>query len=150
MRRADLVGGTGLLVLGIAFSWVALQYPYRTPTGPGSGFLPFWLGLALAALAAVLLVRTARSRHPGSPWLPAGAALRRLLLVLSGTVAFVALLPTLGMALATALFIAGMLCALGAARWPVAATIAAAVALVNYLVFTYWLRVPFPIGVLGF
>ena len=34
--------------------------------------------------------------------------------------------------------------------WPLTVSVAAATAGLNYLVFTYWLRVPFPVSVLGF
>ena len=34
--------------------------------------------------------------------------------------------------------------------WPLTIAVALAVAGVNFLVFTRWLRVPLPVGVLGF
>ncbi len=78
MRRADQIAGAGLLLLGVAFSGMALwKYTYWGPTGPGSGFLPFWLGLAMAVLAAGLVLGTRRAGRPGARWLPVGAGLRR-------------------------------------------------------------------------
>ena len=133
MRRADQIAGAGLLLLGVGFSGMAVwKYTYWGPTGPGSGFLPFWLGLTMAVLAAGLLLGTRRAREPGARWLPEGAGLRRLAIVLGVTAGLVALLKVVGMAVGTVLAIS-----LGAAAF-------------NYLVFTYWLRVPFPVGVLGF
>ena len=45
MRRADRIAGAVLLALSLAFSAGALKfYTYTGPGGPGSAFLPFWLG----------------------------------------------------------------------------------------------------------
>ncbi len=140
-----------MLALALAFSFAALEnHTYWGPNGPGPAFLPFWLGLAMALLAALLLVGALRSRDPGPAWLPRGIGLRRLALVLAATVAFVALLSVLGMALATALFIIFLMRRLDRHPWPLTLTVALAIAAINYLVFTFWLRVPFPLGVLGF
>jgi hypothetical protein len=65
-------------------------------------------------------------------------------------VAFVVLLPWLGMAPTTVLFLIGILWLLEGHSWPAAVGIALATAAVNWAVFAWWLRVPFPPGVLGF
>ena len=151
MRRADRITGAALFVLALAFSAGALRYySYWGPNGPGPAFLPFWLGLVMALLAALLLIRALRSRDPGAAWLPRGEGLKRLALVLGVTIAFVALLNVLGMALATVLFLVTLMRRLDRTPWPLTLAVALSVAGVNYLVFTFWLRVPFPVGVFGF
>lgn len=151
MRRADRITGATLVVLSLAFSAAALKYyTYWGENGPGPGFLPAWLGLVMAALGALLLVGSLRARGPSPDWLPDHAGLRRLALVMGATVAFVALLGVLGMALATALFIVVLVRGLGGHRWRLALGVAVGLAAINYLVFTFWLRVPFPVGVFGF
>jgi hypothetical protein len=151
VRRADRVGAVLLLAFGVWFATVALRnYTYWGATGPGSGFFPFWLGLAMAVLAALLLVRSARERDPGPGWIPRGRGAARLLGVLGASVAFVALLPWLGMAVGTVLFLVVILKGLEAHGWSTSMAIALATAAVNWAVFTWWLRVPFPVGLLGF
>ena len=151
MRRADRIGAVLLLLFGAWFAAVALRnYKYWTATGPGSGFFPFWLGLAMAVLAALLLVRAARETEPGVDWLPRGRGAVRFLGVLAGVVAFLVLLPWLGMAVTTVLFLVGILRLLERHSWPAAVTIALGTAVVNWAVFAWWLQVPFPTGVLGF
>jgi putative tricarboxylic transport membrane protein len=151
VRRADQIGGLLLLVFGLWYTAVALRYyPYWAPAGPGSGFLPFWLGVAMSALAALLLVQVARAAEPGPTWLPAPAARRRLGRLFGLTVLFVALLKVIGMLLGTVLFLIAVLRGLEGYRWPTALAIAVGVAAFNYLVFTYWLGVQFPVGPLGF
>jgi putative tricarboxylic transport membrane protein len=151
VRRADRIAGAGLLALGVAFSAGALkQYDYWGPNGPGPAFLPFWLGLAMAVLAALLLVGALRSGDPGEAWFPRGDSLRRLVLVLGATTALVVLLNVVGMVLGTLLFLIGLFRFLDRQPWPLTVAVAAAIAGLNFLVFTYWLRVPMPVGPFGF
>jgi putative tricarboxylic transport membrane protein len=151
VRRADRVAAVLLLVFGVWFAAVALRnYTYWGTTGPGSGFFPFWLGLAMAVLAALLLARAAREGAPGPAWAPRGRGAVRFLGVLGASVAFVALLPWLGMAVGTVLFLVVILRLVEGHSWLAATSIAAGTALANWAVFVWWLRVPFPAGALGF
>jgi putative tricarboxylic transport membrane protein len=150
MRRADQVSGALLLVFGIGFAVGARRYPYWTPNGPGSGFLPLWLGLTMAVLAAALLVGATLRADPGGAWLPGGRAFTRLIVVVAATALFIWLMPWLGMTLGTFLFLVALLRFLEGHEWGTTLGVAVATATVNWLVFMYWLSVPFPIGVLGF
>ena len=150
MRTADRIAGAALLALAVAFCAGALKYyPYSGPGGPGSAFLPFWLGVIMAVLAVWLLVGALRSRDPGAAWLPRGEGLRRLALVLGVTAAFVALLKFVGMILGTALFLIVLMRVLDRNPWPLTLSVAVATSGLIYLVFTYWLRVPFPVSGFG-
>ena len=147
MRSADRVTAALLLALSVAFSAGALKYySWWGSGGPGSAFLPFWLGIVMALLALMLLVRSLKEKNPGEAWLPRGEGLRHMVVVLGATVLFVALLNVLGMVLGTALYLAGLIWYLGRHRWWVTVAIAVAAAGFNWLVFVHWLRVPFPEG----
>lgn len=151
MRSTDRITGAILLVLALAFSVAALKnHTYWGDNGPGPGFLPFWLGIVMAVLAAMMLVSALRDRNVGEAWLPGGDGLRRLALVLGVTFAFVALLKWLGMVVATVLFMVTLLRRLDRIAWPRTLAVSVATAGFVYLVFDYWLHVPFPVGVLGF
>ncbi len=151
MRRADRVAAVLLLLFGVWFAAVALRnYTYWGATGPGSGFFPFWLGLVMAVLAALLLARAVREHDPGPDWVPRGRGAVRFLGVLGASVAFVALMPWLGMVVGTVLFLVVILKALEGHSWSTALGVAVGTAAVNWAVFTWWLSVPFPAGVLGF
>jgi putative tricarboxylic transport membrane protein len=151
VRSADRVAGAALLALAIAFSAGALKhYAYWGENGPGPAFLPFWLGLVMAALAAMLLVGALRSSDPGPAWLPSGDGLRRLALVIGASVAFVGLLNVIVMTIGTVLFLGVVMRFLDRQPWRTTIAVALAVAGLNYLVFTRWLHVPLPTSPFGF
>jgi hypothetical protein len=151
VRTADRAGAAVLLALAVAYAATAARrYTYWDANGPGSGFFPFWLGVALAALATLLLVRAVRAPAPGPAWLPRGHGARRLGAVVVTTAGFIVLIPWLGMTLGTALFLLVLLRALEGHTWRATVAVAVGVAIANWVVFARWLKVPFPIGVLGF
>jgi putative tricarboxylic transport membrane protein len=151
VRAADRLGAVILLALAVAYSATAArQYTYWNASGPGSAFLPFWLGVALAILAVILLVSAVRQPDPGPAWAPRGHGAIRFVVVIIATAAFIVLMPWLGMVLATALFLAALLRGLERRSWPTTLGVAAGVAAANWVIFTRWLGVPFPTGPLGF
>ena len=147
MRNADRVTAALLLAFAVAFSVGALKnYQWWGSGGPGPAFMPFWLGLVMALLALMMLVRSLRQQHRGEAWLPRGEGLRDILVVLAVTVAYVALLTVLGMIIGTALYLAVLIRYLGRHPWWLTLAIALAAAGFNWLVFVHWLRVPMPEG----
>jgi hypothetical protein len=151
VRRADRIGAIILLALAVAYSATAAQrYTYWNASGPGSGFLPFWLGVALAILAVILLVGAVRDPDPGPAWVPRGHGAVRFVVVILATAAFIVIMPIVGMTLATALFLTVLLKALEGRSWPTTLGVAAGMAFANWAVFVRWLGVPFPTGVFGF
>jgi hypothetical protein len=149
VRKADLVTSALLLACALAFSAGALKYyGYWGEGGPGPAFLPFWLGLVMALLALTMLIKSLKQKNAGEAWLPQGEARKRVVAVIGITIVFVALLKVLGMVVATVLYLAVLMRYLGRISWPVTAAVSLGAAGVNYLVFAYWLRVPFPQGIL--
>jgi hypothetical protein len=145
VRSADRVTAVFLFALSVAFAAGALKYyKWWSSEGPGSAFLPLCLGVTMAALALGLLIRSWKQQNPGDAWFPRGEGLRDILVVLGATVLFVALLKSIGMVLATALYLAGLVGYLGRHRWWVTLGVALAAAGFNWLVFVHWLKVPFP------
>jgi putative tricarboxylic transport membrane protein len=151
VRAADRTGAAVLLALAVAYTATAAgRYTYWTASGPGSGFFPFWLGLVLAALSILLLANAVRRPDPGPAWLPTGHGAARFVVVVVVTALFIALLPLLGMALGTAVFLGVLLRMLEGHSWRTTAAVAVGAAVANWAVFVLWLRVPFPVGMLGF
>jgi len=150
VRRADLVAAVLLLALAGGYLKVALEFPYIGPHGPGSGFLPVWLGIALGVLSVLMLVGALRAAPGGGEWLPDRRGMWRLAITLGAAVIFVSLLEIVGMVLGCALFLVAILRFFEGYPWKHTLGIAAGAGLGIYLLFIRWLNVPFPIGFLGF
>ena len=69
MRTADRIAAVLLLVFGAGYALTALRsYTYWGAHGPGTGFFPFWLGLALAILSLLFLVSAIGTGFAFSVW----------------------------------------------------------------------------------
>ena len=149
MRSADRVTAVLLFALSVAFVAGALKYySWWGSGGPGSAFLPFWLGLVMSCLALGMLVRSLKDPNPGASWLPRGRSCATCSLVLGVTIAFVAFLNVTGMVIGTAIYLLILVRYLGRHPWWMTVAIALAAAGFNWLVFVHWLRVPMPEGII--
>jgi hypothetical protein len=55
-QKQDFWSGVMFIVIGLAFSWGATSYSLGTAARMGPGYFPFWLGIVMAVLGAVVLV----------------------------------------------------------------------------------------------
>jgi hypothetical protein len=62
--QKDFVSGVMFVVVGLVFSYIATTYHMGTAAKMGPGFFPFWLGLVLAFLGAIVtLSSTSKKRE---------------------------------------------------------------------------------------
>lgn len=139
----DFFSGLMFLAVGASFSIGATGYSIGTAARMGPGFFPFWLGLILAGLGAVLMVlaaspRCARDRVERFGW-------KAITLVLGAVVFFGLALAKLGLLLTLA--IAVMISSLAGYehRWKEAILGAAVLTVLCYALFVWLLRLPLPI-----
>lgn len=149
MRRSLLVVSLLLVALGAYFTAVAFELPYFQRITPGPGFFPRWVGGLFTVLAALLFVTTLRggedldaSWPDRAGWLNIGVTTG--LLALS-----ILLLETLGYVLSMGVLMLVTVATLGRHRLPVLLGVSAVTSIGTYLLFSTWLRVPLPRGVLG-
>ncbi|TCM84984.1 tripartite tricarboxylate transporter TctB family protein [Rhodovulum steppense] len=156
-RRQELIAGGLLLVLALA--WTAAVW-LTVPVGQGVGprAFPFWLGVALAVLSALLLLKGLRGGHgldppgegEGSAAAPPVSAGRRLALVATvcGIIAAYGLLmQKIGFLPATVLTVsATLVVALGERRPLVVGGMAIGIALGAWLAFGKLLGAYMPRG----
>jgi hypothetical protein len=103
-NQKDFLSGLLFLVIGLAFAWGALDYKFGTSASPGPGFFPFGLGLVLALLGAVVLLKSLTIETADGE--PVGRlAWRPLLVILAGVLAFGVALPRFGLAVAMPLLV---------------------------------------------
>jgi putative tricarboxylic transport membrane protein len=141
--RSELRSGLFFFGLSLLVVWESLRVQLGTFIEPGSGFLPFCIGLALCAFSIVLIYRGWKVREARKPHS------LRVVLALVSLFIFSLVLDILGFVVAT-FFLVGILFHLGQPRrWWVLIGMSALVTLVAYVVFGVFLSVYFPRGFLG-
>ena len=150
-RRVYQVAGGVILGVAALVAYTSLQLRYFTSLGPGPGFFPLWLSLALGGLGLAMILDATLRRHErmDSDLLPdRGGALRVLaiLAVLAGTALG---LERLGFTLTMFLSTMAVLAVLGRSRPLGMLAIAIPCSFGAHYVFTRWLNVPLPAGPFG-
>ncbi len=150
MRRSLLVVSLLLVAFGAYFTAVAFELSYFQRITPGPGFFPRWVGGLFTVMAALLFVATLRGHEDlesswpdRSGWVNVGVTVGVLALS-------ILLFNTLGYVLATLILMLVTMAALGRHRLPVLVGVSAITSVGTYLLFSTWLRVPLPRGILGF
>ena len=152
MRLAWQVAGALFLLLGILVIIGSREYPFFDRLGPGPGFFPFWLGLLLTVLGALLFAQITGKRYAveeNSELIPEREGAIRIALLLAGMVALVLMLNPLGFRISMLLFLAYVPLALGARNWWAISITSIVGSFGIFHVFYYWLKVPLPMGNFG-
>lgn len=152
MRISDVVPALFILALSALAVYGTWNLGYWSGTTPGPSFLPFWVAGLTIPVVVLLLVGAWRTRggdsQSGAEW-PDRPALVRAVLAFGGLVAIAFLTPVLGMVPSIALFIAFLLIVPRRPLWPSVAAVVVTGGVIQGI-FVWWLRLPLPVGVIGF
>jgi putative tricarboxylic transport membrane protein len=113
--------------------------------GPRAGFFPFYVGLLILISSAVNLVRVL-AEHSERRLFAEWRQLAKVMSVLVPTAIYVALIPWIGIYLASMLLIAFFMKRLGRYDWSLVAAVAVGVPLAVFLIFEKWFLLPLPKG----
>ncbi len=153
IRRGWLIATGVMLALCLFAIWQSLLLPLIDKLGPGPGFFPFWLSLIGAAFSLALLIGLIRKPPvdvPGAePVLPEAYGARRIAAIVGALGVTTLLMEVIGFQLAMLAFNAALVVALGERRWIAIAIFALAGSFGVHYVFTTWLDVLLPAGMLG-
>ena len=151
MNKAEVTAAGIVLAIGMLLLVAALGFPFFSARTPGPGFLPLLISLGIIASGVTLLGGAARGRKivPKPSWPSLAGWWHVALMLVAMAVAFL-FLEELGFLVATTLFMAAMIYALGERSWRVLLTVPPLSALALYMVFAVWLRVPLPKGLVTF
>ena len=150
-RRAYQVSGLVGLLLAVALGYQAARLPYYTRIGPGPGFFPRWLCGVLALLSLVILVRATRDRDAAAAIeLPDRPAALRIVGVVVALFLVAFVTTTLGFRLTMLTFYLAVIGMLGRWRWIETPVLAVLGSFAAYYILVEWLKLPLPVGALGF
>lgn len=133
--------------LGLGFAVKARELTYMDEFAPGAGFLPFWLGLVLVALAVGFLFT---ARAPAAESYAGPVSARKVAAVAVGLGVCVAVIGWLGFAASIAAYLLYLVRGVERRGWGLSAAVALGTTAGLYVVFQVWLKVPLPRGPWGF
>ncbi len=125
---------------------IAWTYPGKSNGAAGPGFFPMILSAIVILLATILLVTT--RKESGEPIQLFTRKNAPVFLCLAITVAYVFLLPVTGFPVATLLFLFGLMAFFRVKSWILLICVPVLTTAILYGVFTRFLSVQFPPGIL--
>lgn len=132
--------------VAIVYTLLSFQYPWGTLAQPGTGFLPFLIGvLFLASAAGVAWEALVRRPDEAVEW-PHGVALVRVFAVVAIAIGYLLVVSSLGHAVTSSLVTFGLMVLMGARRLPLLAALAVTTGAGSTFLFVDLLGVPLPGG----
>jgi hypothetical protein len=147
----ELLSGVLLAVFGLYVTIESARFSYVSEDGPGPGFLPFWLGIALCGLALSLAAVNLWRRAPrplDAPrlWLGERRALSGWLALMGAIILF----PLLGFSLSLVLLTLFLVAIMEGRSFWSAVVIALGIGIGFHLIFVVALGLSLPKSPLGF
>jgi len=100
--RREILAGATLAIIGGGFAVTSHFYDVGTPRRMGPGFFPMGVGVLLAAIGVVLMLRAGHGEDGGDMEAFRRPDTRALVSIVAGIVAFIGLAENAGLAPATA------------------------------------------------
>lgn len=150
VRLANVAASIIVFLIGMAFVLFSIPiYSNRIGGGPGAGVFPFWIGLVVLICGLAYLRESLKSQGPGRFWTASRRERRLVWINILSMLAYVALMPFLGFAVATFFLLALHLVVVPGGRLLSSLLFAAVVsALISYC-FEVWLYTPLPRGLIS-
>ena len=147
MIRIDRIVGIGAITGGVPLAFFSRQLDLGNFRMPGPGAWPFLLAIAMALLGGWLVFRPQPTTKVALKGVPRWG---RLAIALGTLFGYVLILEPLGYLVATTLLMFAQLHWGENRHWATSLFIAVMGAVISFLVFGFWLKVPLPSGILPF
>jgi hypothetical protein len=147
-KSAELAVAALFFLLGavVIADSVRLGTGWQEVHGPRPGYFPFYIGLIICVASAVNFLRALLSESARSRTFVQVGQLKMVLAVLVPTAVFAALVTWIGIYVSAVAYIAYFMRWLGKYVWWKVAAVSLGSAVVMYLVFEKWFKVPLPKG----
>jgi putative tricarboxylic transport membrane protein len=152
MLNNDQMSSIIWFIVGGLIILFSIPYGFGGFHSPGTGFLPFLVGLVICALAVIVFIQGTLARSRGKKWVSVvkGVKWEKPLYTLIALLFYVLLLDFLGFILASALLVAFLLRMIHPQRWLVVISGAMLTSILSYVIFRVWLKTQLPIGIFNF
>jgi len=151
----------GVAALVLLFGLVVVTGSYKlgagwTSDGPGAGYFPFYIGLILCISGGGILAKALFGKNRNTEIFVDGEQIRRVLVVLIPAAVYVLAIQFVGIYVASAVYIAAFMIVLGKFGRVKSVTVALVIAVVFFLMFEVWFKVPLfkgsldPLAFLGY
>ncbi len=141
--QKDFASGLMFILVGFGFSWVARGYSMGTAAKMGPGYFPFWLGIVLALLGALVLLGSLSSKAEQDSL--ARWDIKTLLWILGAVVLFGLMLKPLGMVLSVLVLVLVSSMASHEFSWKGAILNAIILVLISMGAFVYGINLQMPV-----
>lgn len=152
MKRAEILVAVFFLLLGVVVIADSVRLGFGWgPSGPQSGFFPFYLGVGLVVCSALTLRGVFFGKGKSKPdkrLIPEGALKPILWTVVPATL-MVVLTALVGLHIAAALYLGFYMRVVGKTSWVVTLLVAVLVPLSLYFTFDKFFLIPLPQGLWG-
>jgi hypothetical protein len=153
MRKANIWMAVFLMAIGllVLYDSIRLGFRWDPVSGPGAGFLPFYLALGTIICTAFVLVKgikKLKAEGAGKPLIPEGG-LKPILWVLIPSSVMVILITPVGLHIAAFIFLAFYMRAVGKIEWSKIALVSILIPFSLYIIFDRLFLIPLPQGWLG-
>jgi hypothetical protein len=152
--KTDRISGIVIFTIGAAVCLTSLTYPVGTLQKPGGGFFPLLASVLLLVLSALFIFQSftgkGRENSAAASFFPGKEARKRILCGVAALLCFRYLIPVIGFAPATAVFVFFLGKYLENYSWKKSAFFSAATAVSAYYLFQVVLKIPMPIPMLKF
>ena len=145
MKKWDRIAAIVLFLIGVGAAWEAIHIGLGNFNSPGPGFYPFWLAVILAVVSFVYFLNHLGVDPQAMAFWRKRAWIRPTIIVMFG---YGFLLSWLGFASATFLLFIVWLLVIEREKPFTVALVSITVTTVVYLLFSVFLKVPLPNGLL--
>jgi len=147
-KSAELAVAAFIFLLGaiVIFDSARLGFGWQEIHGPRPGYFPFYIGLIMCVASLVNAARALMVRGADDKTFVQVGQLKLVLSVLVPTMLYALLVTWIGIYISSILFIAFFMRWLGKYPWWKVVGVSLGTAVVLYLVFEKWFKVPLPKG----
>jgi putative tricarboxylic transport membrane protein len=148
VQRRDKIGSIVCLVIAGIALWQSVRVPMGNIRQPGPGFLPFWVGVLLALLSAILWFEASFRKPAAEPARFLSGEGKWPYVVAAGValLIYTFLLEPLGFVISTFLLLIFLFRVIGKQKWWVGVTGSILVTFFTHLIFRVALKVQLPRG----